>query len=46
MRKITVDISEGHVRLLDKLVAQKIYPNRNEAIREGIRDLLKAHGKL
>jgi Arc/MetJ-type ribon-helix-helix transcriptional regulator len=37
---ITVHVPEGHVKLLDELVAKKIYPNRSEAIRMAIRDLV------
>ena len=46
MRTITVDVTEGQLTLLDELIDAKIYPNRNEAIREAIRDLLKYHHKL
>ena len=46
MKKITVEISEGHLSLLDELVTAHIFPNRNEAITEAIRDLLKTERKL
>ena len=40
MKIITLHIPEGHIKLLDELVAKKLYPNRSEAIRFAIRDLL------
>lgn len=46
MKQIKVEISEGHLNLLDELVSAHIYPSRNEAITEAIRDLLKAEKKL
>ncbi len=41
MRIITFHISEQILEGLDELVRQQKYPNRSEAIRLAIRDLLK-----
>ena len=41
MRLVTVHLPEDFVEGLDELVRLKRYPNRSEAIRVGIRDLLK-----
>lgn len=46
MKKIEVIIPEGQLELLDELIKTGVLPNRNEAITEAIRDLLKYHGKL
>lgn len=40
MKPILVHVPEAHVKLLDLLVKQGKYPNRNEAIRFAIRDLV------
>jgi len=41
MRLITLYLPEPYIRALDKLVNEKrIYPNRAEAIRIAVRDLL------
>ncbi len=41
MRLITVHLPEEAVEGLDELVRAKKYPNRSEAIRYAIRDLLR-----
>jgi len=41
MRLVTVHIPEESLHGLDELVRQQKYPNRSEAIRLAIRDLLK-----
>jgi len=41
MKLITVHIPEAYLKGLDELVKNKMYPNRSEAIRVAIRDLLK-----
>jgi len=48
MRLITLYLPEPYIRALDRLVAEKKYPNRAEAIRIAVRDLLsiEAWGKL
>ena len=46
MEKISIDLPEPYIKLLDELVTAKLYPNRYEAIRMAIRDLLKAHEKI
>jgi len=43
---ITLWLDEFYVRKLDELVESKLYPNRSEAIRFAIRDLLRVEGKL
>ena len=40
MKLITVYVPEGHLNLLDSLVRKNRYPNRAEAIRFAIRDLV------
>ena len=42
MRLITLHLPEQYLDSLQKLVAEKRYPNKSEAIRFAIRDLLKA----
>jgi Arc/MetJ-type ribon-helix-helix transcriptional regulator len=46
MKRIQVNIPEGQLELIDQLINAGIFPNRNEAITEAIRDLLKYHHKL
>lgn len=41
MRLITVHLPEAYLAGIDKLVAGEAYPNRSEAIRVAVRDLLK-----
>jgi len=40
MRLITLHLPETYIRELDQLVGQRYYPNRAEAIRIAVRDLL------
>ena len=40
MKLITLYLPEPYIRALDRLVDEKYYPNRAEAIRVAIRDLL------
>ena len=44
MRLITVYVPEFHIKMLDQLVAKGFYPNRAEAIRLAIRDLINKEG--
>lgn len=44
MRLITVQLPKHYIDLLDKLVKDKLYANRSEAIRAAVRDLLELHG--
>jgi len=41
MHLITVHLPEAYLEGLDSLVSERIYPNRSEAIRVAVRDLLK-----
>jgi antitoxin ParD1/3/4 len=41
MRMVTVWIPKANVERLDSLVKRKLYPNRAEAIRFAIHDLLR-----
>ena len=41
MKLITVHLPEAYLKGLDKLVKRRMYPNRSEAIRIAVRDLLK-----
>jgi antitoxin ParD1/3/4 len=43
MKLITLYLPEGYIKLLDELVDKRFYPNRAEAIRVAIRDLLNDH---
>ena len=46
MKKISLQVPEAQVELIDELVAENLYHNRNDAIQQAIRDLLKFHNKL
>lgn len=46
MKLITLNLPEPYIRALDSLVKEKFYPNRAEAIRVAIRDLLAVEGKF
>ncbi|QEE15783.1 ribbon-helix-helix domain-containing protein [Promethearchaeum syntrophicum] len=41
MRMLSVFIPESYIESLDILVAEEIFPNRSEAIRSAIRDLIR-----
>jgi len=43
MKLTTLRLPEGQIKALDLLVKQKLYPNRAEAIRNAIRDLIALH---
>ncbi|MEM0057949.1 MAG: ribbon-helix-helix domain-containing protein [Candidatus Bathyarchaeia archaeon] len=40
MKLITLYLPEPYIEALDQLVNEKLYPNRAEAIRVAIRDLI------
>jgi len=40
MKLITLHLPEPYIKALDRLVSEKYYPNRAEAIRVAVRDLL------
>lgn len=40
MKMITLHLPEPYIQALDRLVKEKFYPNRAEAIRVAVRDLL------
>ena len=42
MKMITLHVPEPYIKALDRLINDKLYPNRAEAIRFAIRDLLYA----
>jgi len=42
MKLITLQLPEPYIKQLDRLVRAKKYPNRSEAIRMAIRDMLQA----
>jgi len=46
MRLITLFLPDSYIETLDSLVEGKLYPNRSEAIRLAIRDLLTSHRKF
>lgn len=42
LRILTVHLPEAYIQGLDELVNRRLYPNRSEAIRVAVRDLLRA----
>lgn len=40
MKMITLYLPETYIKALDQLVGERFYPNRAEAIRVAIRDLI------
>jgi len=42
MKLITLYLPEPYIEALDQLVNERFYPNRAEAIRVAIRDLIKS----
>lgn len=46
MRLINLYVPEAKLAAIDILVAKRFYPNRAEAIREAINDLLKVHDAI
>jgi len=44
VRLITLNVPEPSLAALDELVRRRLYPNRAEAIRLAIRDLIEYHG--
>jgi len=46
MKLTTVNIPEGLVKALDKLVQKGLYPDRSYAIRYDLRLLIEEHEKL
>jgi Arc/MetJ-type ribon-helix-helix transcriptional regulator len=40
VKLITLYLPETYIKLLDQLVTERFYPNRAEAIRVAIRDLI------
>jgi len=43
MKLIAMLMPEHYIEALDRLVAERLYPNRSEAIRFAVRDLLALH---
>ncbi|MCD6529169.1 ribbon-helix-helix protein, CopG family [Candidatus Bathyarchaeota archaeon] len=41
MKMITLYLPDLYIKALDRLVDEKFYPNRAEAIRVAVRDLIK-----
>ena len=46
MKLITLYLPETYIKILDELVNEKFYPNRAEAIRVAIKDLVVGHNKF
>lgn len=50
MKLVTLRLPEAYIEALDRLVSERLYPSRAEAIRVAIRDMLNAEvwgkGKL
>lgn len=43
MRALRLLLPEPYIEMLDDLIEKKFYPNRNEAIRVAVRELLSEH---
>jgi Arc/MetJ-type ribon-helix-helix transcriptional regulator len=41
MKLITLNLPKPYIEGLEKLVLEEIYPNRSEAIRHAVRDLIR-----
>jgi len=41
MKIVTVHLPEAYLEAIDELVRMKVYPNRAEAIRMAVRDLIQ-----
>jgi Arc/MetJ-type ribon-helix-helix transcriptional regulator len=46
MKLVTLYLPEGYVEALDQLVKDQFYPNRAEAMRIAVKDLLVLHGRF
>ncbi|MFA5366066.1 MAG: ribbon-helix-helix domain-containing protein, partial [Candidatus Bathyarchaeia archaeon] len=46
MKLITLYLPETYINILDQLVEERFYPNRAEAIRMSVRDLIAEHGRF
>jgi Arc/MetJ-type ribon-helix-helix transcriptional regulator len=44
MKVVTVHLPEAYLEAIDELVKRKLYPNRAEAIRMAVRDLIRREG--
>jgi antitoxin ParD1/3/4 len=44
MKVVTVHLPEAYVEAIDELVKRGLYPNRAEAIRMAVRDLIRREG--
>lgn len=42
MKLITLHLPQAYLHGIERLVEQEVYPNRSEAIRMAVRDLLKS----
>lgn len=45
MKLITLHLLNSEIESLNKLVDKKLYPNRAEAIRFAVKDLVELHSK-
>ena len=45
MKRVTLRIPDAHVEDVDALVDAGEYPNRSEAVRDAVRDLLREYGR-
>jgi len=41
MKVVSVHLPEAYIEAIDELVRRKVYPNRAEAIRMAVRDLIR-----
>ena len=46
MKQISLNVPEPYLDAIDDLVRAGFYPNRAEAVRFAILDLIKLHGKI
>lgn len=43
VKLISLHIPEADIKRIDELIKNELYPNRSEAIRHAIKDLIKYH---
>jgi Arc/MetJ-type ribon-helix-helix transcriptional regulator len=46
MKLVTFNLPEEYIKALDQLVKDHFYPNRAEAMRIAVKDLLILHGRF
>ena len=46
MKALRLLLPEPYIEMIDELIQKNFFPNRNEAIRVAVRDLLNEHGAI